>query len=87
MAIPETRSFDLAATEGEDTAIIALARSAASGERRLLPVFIPNDERFFWSPEWQAGERDFAADRDEGKLRRFSSGRELIDWLKSDDPD
>src|SRR5580704_4334257 len=38
-------------------------------------------QAWFWSPEWQAGEREADADRAAGKIESFSSGEEFIDAL------
>jgi AbrB family looped-hinge helix DNA binding protein len=38
-------------------------------------------QAWFWSPEWQAGEREADADRDAGRLESFDSEQEFIDAL------
>src|SRR5580693_1653909 len=40
-------------------------------------------QAWFWSPEWQAGEREADADRAAGKIETFGSGDELIGALRS----
>jgi antitoxin PrlF len=40
-------------------------------------------QAWFWSPEWQAGEREADADRDAGRVESFSSEGEFIDALSS----
>ncbi|PZS23761.1 MAG: AbrB family transcriptional regulator [Acidimicrobiales bacterium] len=35
-------------------------------------------QAWFWSPEWQAGERQADADRAAGRIETFASGEELI---------
>lgn len=39
-------------------------------------------QAWFWTPEWQAGEREAEADRDAGRVETFESGEELIDALE-----
>lgn len=43
-----------------------------------LPNVIPEDEAFFWTPEWQAGEAAAEADLAAGRSRRFASADDLI---------
>ena len=44
---------------------------------------IDTTQAWFWSPEWQAGERDADADRTSGDVDGFTSGEELIGALRS----
>jgi antitoxin PrlF len=44
---------------------------------------IDTTQAWFWSPGWQAGERDADADRAVGNVERFDSGEELIEALRS----
>jgi len=37
---------------------------------------------WFWTPEWQAGERDAEADLAAGRVEEFGSGDELIGALR-----
>lgn len=39
-------------------------------------------QAWFWSPQWQAGEREADADRAAGRLDSFSSGEEFIEALR-----
>jgi AbrB family looped-hinge helix DNA binding protein len=38
-------------------------------------------QAWFWSPEWQAGEREADADRDAGRIESFGSEDELLGAL------
>ncbi len=38
-------------------------------------------QAWFWSPEWQAGERDAEADLAAGRAETFASGEEFLDAL------
>jgi AbrB family looped-hinge helix DNA binding protein len=40
-------------------------------------------QAWFWSPDWQAGERDADSDRASGNVEEFASGEELIGALRS----
>jgi antitoxin PrlF len=40
-------------------------------------------QAWFWSPEWQAGEREADADRAAGKVESFSSDEELLGALRA----
>jgi antitoxin PrlF len=40
-------------------------------------------QAWFWTPEWQAGEREAEADRVAGRIESFDSGDELINALRS----
>jgi antitoxin PrlF len=44
---------------------------------------IDTTQAWFWSPEWQAGERDADSDRATGNVEGFESGEELIGALRS----
>jgi AbrB family looped-hinge helix DNA binding protein len=53
------------------------------GRIELIPLaMIPRDQLWFWTPEWQAGER--AADEDirSGRVKSFRSADELITSLR-----
>lgn len=49
------------------------------------PLMVPRDELFFWTRAWQEGERESAEERRRGNVRTFSTGEDLISWLRSDD--
>ena len=40
-------------------------------------------QAWFWSPQWQAGEREADADRAAGRLESFSSEQEFIGALRA----
>jgi AbrB family looped-hinge helix DNA binding protein len=40
-------------------------------------------QAWFWSPEWQAGEREADADRAAGRLESFASEQEFTDALRA----
>jgi AbrB family looped-hinge helix DNA binding protein len=50
----------------------------------LIPLaLIPRDQLWFWSPEWQAGEREAEEDIAKGRLKEFKNARDAIKWLRS----
>jgi AbrB family looped-hinge helix DNA binding protein len=40
-------------------------------------------QAWFWTPEWQAGEREVDADRTAGREEAFVSGEEFVDALRT----
>ena len=40
-------------------------------------------QAWFWTPEWQAGEREADADLSAGRVESFGSGEELLDALRT----
>lgn len=40
-------------------------------------------QAWFWSPDWQAGEREADADRAAGRVESFSSGEEFLGALRT----
>ena len=40
-------------------------------------------QAWFWSREWQAGEREADADRDAGRIESFGSADEFLDGLRA----
>ena len=40
-------------------------------------------QAWFWTPTWQAGEREADADRAAGRVERFESGKALLGGLRS----
>ena len=46
---------------------------------------IPADQEWFWSKEWQAGEKEAQEDIDAGLTKRFNSAKELMEDLLRDE--
>lgn len=60
--------------------------SVENGKIILEPKkLIPADQQWFWTEEWQAGEREAQADLEAGQVRRFNSAEELMKDLMSDE--
>lgn len=47
-------------------------------------VSIPADQRWFWTSEWQAGEREASADIATGRTRRYSDIDEMFRDLNAE---
>lgn len=44
-------------------------------------TWIPRDQAWFWTPEWQAGEREATQEIDEGRTQVHKSANEMFDAL------
>lgn len=44
---------------------------------------VPAEQAWFWTPEWQAGEREASRDIAEGRVERFDSDDDLLGALRS----
>ena len=45
--------------------------------------FIHATQAWFWNSEWQSGEREAEADRDDGRVTEFATGEELLESLRT----
>ena len=55
---------------------------------RLIPVKtikVPRDQAWFWTPEWQAKEKQADRDLSEGHSRNFDKLEDLLKELHSED--
>jgi antitoxin PrlF len=59
------------------------AQLTADGILLRPQKLIDATQAWFWSPEWQAGEREADADRAAARLESFSSEEEFIDALRA----
>jgi hypothetical protein len=50
---------------------------------RRVPLFIPRDQAYYWTREWQEGEAEADEEIRRGELRRFSDLDEALRWLDS----
>lgn len=39
---------------------------------------------YFWTPEWQEAEKEADEDIKAGRVKRFHTAKEAIEWLKAD---
>lgn len=49
-----------------------------------MPLFIPRSQAYFWTPEWQAGEREAQREIDAGLARRFENVEDALRWLRDE---
>jgi hypothetical protein len=49
-----------------------------------MPLFIPRAQAYFWTREWQVGEREADQEIREGKARTFDNSQDAIRWLQDD---
>lgn len=69
---------------GGEESVTVFGITLASDEH-TLPVAVPEDELYFWTSTWQAGERAAQADFESGNFEKFSSGKEAVRWLLDSD--
>jgi hypothetical protein len=80
----------------DTTASVAQPGGESSGSRppasleglRFLPSrWLPADQEYFWSAEWQAGEQETLRELGAGGGVEFDNTEDLIRWLFSADDD
>ncbi len=78
VTLPREVTRKLRLNEGDD-----LELRVQDGRIELVPLAqIPRDQLWFWTPEWQAMEREADADKAAGRVKRFKSAKALIASLK-----
>ncbi len=50
-----------------------------------MPLFIPKDQAYYWTREWQEGEAEALAELERGEGVVFEDPKEAVRWLNSDD--
>jgi antitoxin PrlF len=59
------------------------AEVTESGEVILRPLAtVDRNQAWFWTPEWQAGEREASEQARRGEGERFETGTEFLDSLR-----
>lgn len=62
--------------------------SVENGHIVLIPVItIEKDQAWFWTEEWQKGEREADGDIKADRVKSFKNAEEAIKWLDSDEAD
>jgi bifunctional DNA-binding transcriptional regulator/antitoxin component of YhaV-PrlF toxin-antitoxin module len=62
-------------------------RLREDGVIELIPVItIPADQAWYWTEEWQAGEREVDEEIARGEGRTFDSAEEMFDTLEREHP-
>ena len=59
------------------------AQITADGILLRPQKLIDASQAWFWTPTWQAGEREADADRAAGRVATFESGQALVDELQA----
>lgn len=77
-------------TAGQRPTVLVDLIATASASREAAPmyrapIFMPNDQSYFWTSAWQHGEADALHDIETGNVMRFSSAAAAVAWLLSDD--
>ena len=57
---------------------------------RRVPLFIPREQSYYWSPEWQEGVRESIAEIEAGEYVVFDDPddpNDVVRWLLSDEDD
>jgi hypothetical protein len=49
------------------------------------PLFVPTQQLYYWTKDWQAGELEALRDLAEGRSQTFPNGTAAADWLLSDE--
>lgn len=79
---PATVELNPNSATGSTSAPLGLLPAATNPGQRP-PLFAARDEVFFWTREWQAGERESAAEREAGNMRTFGNADDLLAWLRA----
>lgn len=59
--------------------------SIEDGKIVMQPVItIAKEQAWFWSPEWQKGEREADKDIADNEIKTFSNAKDAISFLRSD---
>ena len=79
LTLPREVTRKLRLNKGDD-----LELRVHDGRIELVPLaLIPRDQLWFWTPEWQAVERQADADLAAGRIKTFKNAKQAIKWLKS----
>lgn len=84
ITLPAETRLQLGLKEGDHVIV-----TVADGRAILTPAaLIPRDQRWYWTPEWQAGEREVEADRAAGRRGQVYGADEFLAALETgvDDP-
>ena len=59
--------------------------SAGKGSNQRTPLFVPRNQAYYWTRQWQNAEAEGLREIAAGKTRQFTSGASAARWLLSDD--
>lgn len=80
-----TLSTSPTAETGSTLFVSDLASQYTADPVGRVPFFMPLNQDYFWTAEWQRGEAEALREIASGDIRRFESGEAAIRWLLSDD--
>jgi hypothetical protein len=83
--MPETHTVDLpfhATAELQASVRLPETFTAATGQRP--PLFVPRDQLYYWTREWQSGEAEALRELAEGDFFTFHDGTSAAEWLLDD---
>lgn len=75
----------VALTSRPERSVAAVNSVATHSPLRNVPLFIPADQVYFWSSQWQRDEAESLADLKAGRAKTFSGPQDAIRHLLSDD--
>ncbi len=79
LTIPQEALAKLRLNEGD-----VLELRVFNDKMELVPMaLIPRDQLWYWTPEWQAKEKEAEEDIAAGRVKRFKSAQKAIKALKS----
>ncbi len=58
-----------------------IARATTPVRQGGPPLVIPESQEYYWTPEWQAGEREALAEIAAGQSKKFESAQDAVRWL------
>ncbi len=64
-------------TSDETVSVLGSGWNSLAGE-------VPTTQAYFWTPEWQEGEREAEDDLRSGRVFSFGTVEEALEWLDSD---
>jgi AbrB family looped-hinge helix DNA binding protein len=74
VTLPQSVRRALQLDEGDDLLV-----TVEDGRVVLTPAaLIPRDQQWFWTEQWQSGEREASADYAAGRTRRYDDGEQFL---------
>ena len=58
-----------------------IARASTPARQGGPPLVIPDGQEYYWTAEWQAGEREALAEIAAGQSKTFESAQDAVRWL------
>jgi hypothetical protein len=85
MSTVTTKTAKFALKAGVSSSLSEIARPDSVSTTLAVtdrpPLVVPRSQIYYWSPEWQAGEREAEADLEKGDFARFDNPADAIRWL------